>query len=168
VNANLQALLDAMNQNLSVRDDENNPYKCVQITETRRKYHLLDYNTKNGQTTACFLIDIATEIVYKADGYGRKGRRVGTVASITADYLQANRSVAAYKKAREFGRKAFEDGLNCVPALDAAFNEFMHEAVAADESGSGTKPVLQLLNGWHRGYSEANAAAPVIFPVTVQ
>jgi len=80
----LQALLDAMNA--SNANSFSPAYGGYEITETRRRYHLLNAILTNRQRSGVFLIDIKTNEVFKSKSYGKAGRFVGTVASITAAY----------------------------------------------------------------------------------
>jgi hypothetical protein len=87
---NLQALLDAMNQNNA--ESRFTSYSGFEVTETRRKYHLLNHVLTNGQRSGLFLIDVKTHVVYKSVAYGKtNGRTIGTVASLLRDYTEANR-----------------------------------------------------------------------------
>lgn len=83
----VQLLVDAMNENNA--HQKSTPYRGYEITETRRKYHLLNSILTNGQRSAVFMIDRKTLFVRKADGYGKAGRLVGTVANITDQYISA-------------------------------------------------------------------------------
>ncbi len=78
-------LVDAMNENNAL--DKHSPYLGYEITETRRKYHLLNAILSNGQRSAVFMIDRQSLHVRKADGYGKAGRLAGTVAGITEKYI---------------------------------------------------------------------------------
>lgn len=55
--------------------------------------------------------------------------------------------------AQELGKKAFEAGKPCVPALDKEFGEYI--------KGGGHVKIMDALNDWHRGWAVANCAAPV-------
>lgn len=57
------------------------------------------------------------------------------------------------KTAYEFGRTAFETGMNCVPAADAEFLK----AHIAGPVGSGIHPLTE----WLRGWNTANIEAPI-------
>ncbi len=65
------------------------PYLGVEITESRRKYHLLNNVLSNGQRSGLYLIDKVTHDVYKSKGYGVAGKCVGTVESVTEFYRKA-------------------------------------------------------------------------------
>lgn len=84
------ALVTAMNENNAAA--KSSPYLGFEITETRRKYHLLNSILSNQQRSAVFMIDKVSLVVFKADGYGKAGRRVGTVASITNEYIAGTAS----------------------------------------------------------------------------
>jgi len=81
-------LVQVMNENNA---QHHTPYRGYEITESRKKYHLLNSILSNGQRSAVFMIDKNTLEVFKADGYGKRGRRVGTVQSIINEYKGATR-----------------------------------------------------------------------------
>ena len=83
-------LVDVMNENNSLQ--KHTPYRGYEITETRRKYYLLNSILTNGQRSAFFMIDRETLMVRKSDGYGKAGRMAGTVAGITEEYIKASAS----------------------------------------------------------------------------
>jgi hypothetical protein len=93
INPEITALLAAMNENNSHANFTS--YSGFEITETRRKYHLLNSILSNGQRSGLFLIDKNTLVVYKSVAYGKAGRQVGTVASLTAQYVAGNASYKA-------------------------------------------------------------------------
>lgn len=67
------------------------PYVGFEISETRRKYHLLNQVMSNSQRSGLYLIDVEDHTVYQSVGYGKtNGRRVGTVASLIRNYTDAN------------------------------------------------------------------------------
>ena len=88
--AELHMLVDAMNVNNSVLSYT--PYVGFEITESRRKYHLLNHVLSNGQRSGLFLIDKETLEIRKSLAYGKAGNRVGTVASFLKSYQDANSS----------------------------------------------------------------------------
>ena len=89
------ALVQAMNLNNSLQ--RHTPYMGVEITESRTKYHLLNHVLTNGQRSGLFLIDKTTGDVYKSPAYGKAGRKIGTVASLTEEYRKANQSIMGIK-----------------------------------------------------------------------
>ena len=54
--------------------------------------------------------------------------------------------------AQELGKKAFENGRPCVPALDKQFCDYLV---------SKQVKAIDALNDWHRGWATANCAAPI-------
>jgi len=148
----ITTLVEAMNANNALRQDT--PYAGYEITETRRKYHLLNSVLTNGQRSGLFLIDVNTNEVYKSVAYGKVGKKVGTVASLLTVYQTATTSTRLMRRAEQLGREAFANGLKCVPVHDPNFTSFLKDA-------SSEVSTLVLLNGWHRGWAEANVAAPV-------
>lgn len=73
--------MNALNQRLPYT-----PYKGYEITETRKKYHLLNSILSNEQRSGVMLIDRQTHFIYKSVGYGKAGRFIGTVESLTKHY----------------------------------------------------------------------------------
>jgi CRISPR/Cas system CSM-associated protein Csm5 (group 7 of RAMP superfamily) len=89
MDSDIRDLIAEMNHNNAIR--QYTPYSGFEITETRRKYHLLNKILSNQQRSAMYMIEIATNKVFKANGYGRADRRsVGTVQSLTKEYQTAN------------------------------------------------------------------------------
>lgn len=102
ITLNLRPDLDTDIRNLVVAMNENaatgKPSAAVgfEVTESRRKYHLLNTVLSNGQRSGLFLIDRNTHVVYQSTGYGKtNGRQIGTVASLTATYKAATATYAA-------------------------------------------------------------------------
>ncbi len=58
-----------------------------------------------------------------------------------------------FDKGVKIGGAAFGRGAVCTPCLDPSLMEVL----------AGCKKIIDLLDGWHRGWTEANLAAPVEF-----
>lgn len=86
----INELVDAMNANQKAGRDRGvpSPYQGVELTELRRKYALVNYVMTNGQRTACFLVDQDWN-VYQAKAYGVRGRFVGSLLTVTAQFTRA-------------------------------------------------------------------------------
>jgi hypothetical protein len=155
IHPDILALVEAMNQNNSQQSFT--AYKGVEITETRRKYHLLNHVLTNEQRSGLFLIHIDTLDVHKSLGYGKAGHKIGTVASLLADYTSTNNMNAMLLRGRELGKAAFCAGRECVPAMDPTLREVVQEIEA-----NGTKAVSLLLRGWLEGWKKANLDTPLV------
>lgn len=86
INADVLALVDAMNS--ANQTLQYTPYKGYEITETRRKFHLLNSILSNEQRSGVMLIDRETGYVYKSAGYGKRGAFAGNLESVTQFYKQ--------------------------------------------------------------------------------
>lgn len=76
-------------------------------------------------------------------------KRFGSKPSITPE-IQAK-----ITKAAELGKKAFEEGRPCIPALDVEFNV---ACITGLKVGEG----LPVLDAWMGAWTKANLAAPVL------
>jgi hypothetical protein len=85
--AKLAAFVQKLNDNVQW------PYAGYEVTETRRKYHLLNHVLGNDQRGGLYLIDRNTLEVYQSKGYGQAGRYLGTLESMAA-YLGLNGPVS--------------------------------------------------------------------------
>lgn len=90
VGGEVDDLIVAMNENNS---RHSTPYAGYEITESRKKYHLLNSVLTNGQRSGVFLIDKGTHDVYQSAAYGKAGRKIGTVARLLAQYQGANQTL---------------------------------------------------------------------------
>lgn len=94
----------------------------------------------------------------------RRGRAVllDGGAALVAAYTAADAATATdapdiaalEQRARELGAAAFHRGARCVPALDPDFLPLL-------PSGCSVGTSLPILSAWHRGWTEANLAAPL-------
>jgi hypothetical protein len=97
----VDTLVRVMNENIGQQSWT--PYAGVEITETRKKYHLLNHVLTNGQRSGVFAIDKNTHDVYKIRAYGQAGNKVGTVASLIEEYTRANASRKPGQELNPFG-----------------------------------------------------------------
>ncbi len=62
-----------------------------------------------------------------------------------------------FEAGRKIGAEAFAAGRTATPALDPAVILYIRENL----KGAPVGTAIPLLDGWHRGWAEANVAAPV-------
>jgi hypothetical protein len=67
--------------------------------------------------------------------------------------MTAVKKLELFEEGRALGRAAFANGVPCIPARDKAFHRYI---LASDGTNMDVR-----LRGWHRGWAEANVAAPV-------
>jgi len=94
LDTDIRTLVAAMNENAAT--GKSSSHVGFEVTESRRKYHLLNAVLSNGQRSGLFLIDRNTHVIYQSIGYGKtNGRPLGTVASMTVAYKAATATYAA-------------------------------------------------------------------------
>jgi len=86
------ALLN-LNNSLSVLPT----YAAVEAGEVGKKYLMVNNVLTNGQRSARFMID-AEGVVYASGGWKVRGRRIGTIERLMAEFSQANKSLAERKR----------------------------------------------------------------------
>jgi hypothetical protein len=82
---------------------------------------------------------------------------LGTPAAVAVKKPTRQEVEQVFQAGRALGKAAFEAGKVCTPALDSELRALM----AAEPYQIGDKRCIARLDGWLRGWAEANVAAPV-------